>query len=275
MITNETSRAQSIDTLGLEGISLEVARKWAPAAFAKSPAPHIRSKNYNFTSTEEVIGHMQSMGYVLTSAKQTRTKSELWHNYGAHMVGFQHPDLYVKGDGGIEARPTLIMTNSHDGSRPVQFEMGLFRLVCSNGLMIKSMDLGSYRERHSRMDMAGIRSVLDEKVGRLPNTVNTINSWISREMDWKERQEFARRALALRIGEERLADLQPADIHSILEPRRRADEATNLWTTYNVAQENLIRGGYTMGNRQQRAITNPWADMTLNQGLWQVAESMA
>ena len=258
----------------LESLSLDAAKKMAPAAFATQPAPHIRAKSYNFTPTHEVIEHMQSLGYVLTSAKQSNTKSDLWQNYGAHMVSFQNPDIYFKGSNGqTEGRPTIIMTNSHDGSRPVQFDMGIFRLVCSNGLMIKSMDLGRYRERHSRMDLAGIRSILDEKTSQLPKTIETINGWVSREMTANQRQDFARQALALRMGEERLAG--DYEIRSILQPRRPADYDTNLWTTFNVVQENLTRGGFMLGERTARAITNPWADMRINQDLWALAEQMA
>ena len=264
-----------VDSTGaLVSLSLDTARDLAPAAFAKSPAAHIRAKSYNFTSTEEVIGHMQSLGYALTMAKQSRTKSDLWQGYGAHMVGFQHPDLYIKsGDGGVEGRPTIIMTNSHDGSRPVQFDMGIFRLVCSNGLVIKSMDMGSYRERHSRMDLSGIKSILDEKVGQLPNTVGVINNWVSREMSAADRKQFATDALRLRVGEERL--IEDYELRSVLDIRRPADSAPNLWTTFNAVQENLVRGGFQLGERQARAITNPWADMRLNQALWTLAEQYA
>lgn len=276
--SNQTTRTQSVVNAQGEivSISLDAARRMAPAAFAKSPAPHIKSKSYNFTSTEEVIGHMQDLGYILTGAKQTNTKSALWQGYGSHIVTFQHPQLYVKdSNGGVEARPTVVMSNSHDGSRPVQFDMGMFRLVCSNGLMIKSMDLGQYRERHSKMDLNGIKAVLDDKLTQLPNTINTINKWVSREMDSKTRVDFAKAALALRVGEERLADIKSYELQSVLDPKRDADRATNLWTTYNVVQENLIRGGYTLGERSARAITNPWADMKINQDLWALAEQYA
>jgi len=255
-------------------VSIEEAKQFAPAAFATSAAPHIRSKNYNFTSSEEIIGHMQSLGFELTMARQSGTKSDLWKNYGAHMLGFQKSDLYISdGNGGVEARPTIILSNSHDGSRPVQFDMGMYRLVCSNGLVVKSMDLGRYRERHSRMDLAGVKTMLDEMIGRLPKTTETINRWVGRDMSAQERQAFAKEALALRVGSDREASEH--EIRSLLEPRREADRATNLWTTFNVAQEALTRGGFMLGERQARAITNPWADKTLNESLWTLAEAWA
>ena len=261
-------------TNSLASLTLAHAIELVPSIGAKSPAPHIRSKSYNFTSTEEVANHMLDMGYTITSARASNTKSDLWKNYGAHIISFQHPELYIKDSaGGIEARPTIVMTNSHDGSRPVQFDMGMFRLVCSNGLMVKSMELGGYRERHSRMDLAGVKSMLDEKLTAMPKLVGQINDWAQYEMTPTQRKEFATRALAIRVGQERQAEEH--EIRSLLTPRRAADERTDLWTTFNVVQEGLIRGGFMMGERTARAVTNPWADMTINRALWALAEEVA
>jgi hypothetical protein len=37
-------------------------------------------------------------------------------------------------------------------------------------------------------------------------------------------------------------------------------------------QENLIKGGFQINERQARPITNPWQDLQLNQSLWTLAE---
>jgi hypothetical protein len=50
----------------ITSISLDAAKSIAPAIFATSPAPTIKSPKYQFTPTFEVIEHMQDMGYVLT-----------------------------------------------------------------------------------------------------------------------------------------------------------------------------------------------------------------
>jgi hypothetical protein len=257
----------------ITSITLDRAIEMAPAIAADRPADYI-SKRYNFTSTKDTISMMQDMGYLLTSAKQSNTKIALRNDYGAHIVTFQHPDLYIKDqDGNVEARPQVILSNSHDGSRPISFDMGVFRLVCSNGLMVKSQDLGSFKERHTKLNFDKVKQLVEEKIGSLPSTINTINSWVSREMSAKERQSFAEQALRLRVGEER--QLEQYEINSLLDPKRSQDQGTNLWKVFNVCQENLTKGGFRMQDRQARAVTNPWADLTLNQGIWQIAESFA
>jgi len=258
----------------LTGISMEVAKEKAPAIFATKPADYINQKLYHFTPTTEIIDYMKDMGYVLTDAKQSKTKIALRNNYGTHIVSFQHPELYVKDNSnGVEARPTIVLLNSHDGSRPIQFEMGLFRLVCSNGLMVKSMDMGSFKERHTKYTFQQVKDLIASKIDTLPKVVDKINDWNSLEMTPKQRHAFALKALQLRAGEERIAE--DYELHSILEPKRAADQGNTLWKTFNVVQENLIKGGFQMNNRTARGITNPVQDMVLNKGLWQLAEEMA
>jgi hypothetical protein len=251
-------------------ISLETAIKRAPAIAATKPADYI-TKRYNFTSTVDVIDMMGKQGWELTNAKQSHSKDSLRVNHGTHIVEFQHPQLYVKDNGGlIEARPTVLFMNSSDGSRPIQSELGIFRLVCSNGLVIKSHDFGGFRERHTKLNFEDIKKLLEEKVTLMESTIGKINTWNGIEMKAIDRRKFATDALLLRLGEDR----QPEEheLQSLLEARRSVDSVNTLWHVFNRVQENMLKGGFQLGNRQARAITNPIMDMTLNQGLWSLAE---
>lgn len=256
----------------IKSISRAVAKEAAPAIFATKPADYINTKRYHFTPTFEIIDMMEDMGYLLTAAKQSKTKIPLRQNHGVHIVEFQHPDLYVKDSatGEVEARPTIVLVNSSDGSRPIDFQMGMFRLVCSNGLIVKDKDLGGFRERHTKFSFQEIKDLISSKVDALPKTIEKINKWSSIEMDAAARHAFAIQALALRLSSDRKPENY--EIHEILNPRRKADEAHNLWCTYNVIQENLIKGGFQMNERSARPITNPWQDLQLNKQLWEMAE---
>jgi hypothetical protein len=255
-------------------ITLDQAREKAPAIFATSPAPTIKSPKYQFTPTFEVIDHMKSMGYELTNAKQSKSGVDLRKNWGIHITEFQHPDLYIKDpEGAIEARPTVVLLNSHDGTRPLQFEMGLFRLVCSNGLIIKDKDMGSFRERHTKYNFQEVKDLIDSKVSGLKAVVGKISQWNMVEMTDKQRYQFAVEALALRLN----TDRQPEqyEVLDLLTAKRKIDEQPTLWHTYNTVQENIIKGGFQLNNRQARAINNPVEDFVLNQGLWQLADAYA
>jgi len=268
------SKATDFKNNVITSISLDKAKEYAPAIFATSPAPTIKSPKYQFTPTFEVIEHMQDMGYLLTGVKQSSSNVELRKNWGIHITRFQHPDLYIKNtDGEIEARPEVVLINSHDGTRPIQFEMGLFRLVCENGLVVKDRDMGSFRERHTKLNFNEVKNLIDQKVSGLNEVVGKINKWNMVEMTDKQRFNFAVEALALRIGTDRQAEQY--EIMDILNPKRKADEGNSLWKTYNILQENLIKGGFQLNNRQARSIKNPIEDFNLNQELWSLADNYA
>ena len=266
------SKATDFKNNVITSISLDKAKEYAPAIFATSPAPTIKSPKYQFTPTFEVIEHMQDMGYLLTGVKQSSSNVELRKNWGIHITRFQHPDQYIKNtDGEIEARPEVVLINSHDGTRPIQFEMGLFRLVCENGLVVKDRDMGSFRERHTKLNFNEVKNLIDQKVSGLSDVVGKINKWNMIEMTDKQRFNFAVEALALRIGTDRQAEQY--EIMDILNPKRKADEGNSLWKTYNILQENLIKGGFQLNNRQARSIKNPIEDFNLNQELWSLADN--
>lgn len=251
----------------INSVSLDVAKVEAPAIFATSPAPNIKSKNYHFTPTIEVINHLQDLGFVLSSAKQSLSKNNLKRSFGSHIVKFQHPDLTM----GDEGRPEIVMINSHNGTKKVQFEMGIFRLVCENGLIVKSRDMGSFSEKHTRYTFPEIKNLIEGKVEELHKVVSKINVWNMREMTEKERFNFALNAIAVRYDDSRMPNEE--EIRNILRPVRNEDQNPTLWNTFNVLQEKLTKGGYIMGKKTSRAIKNPMEDLRINKGLWELADS--
>lgn len=255
----------------ITSISKAMAKDLAPAAFATKPASYINTKLYHFTPTHEIMDMMEDMGYLLTSAKQSKTKIKLRQEHGVHIMQWQHPDLFVKNreTGDVEARPTVVLVNSSDGSRPINFEMGMFRLVCSNGLIVKDRDLGGFRERHTKFTFPQLKDLITQKVDMLPKTIDRINRWTGVEMTSKQRFEFATEALALRLSDSRKPE--EYEVMDLLNPRRKSDEGSDLWSTFNRVQENLIKGGFQLNERAARPITNPWQDLVLNQQLWDLA----
>lgn len=261
-------------TQTVQALSLDRAKTIAPAIFATEPASYINLNRYKFVPTTDIIEKMDQNGWVLTQAKQSKSKSDLRTNYGMHIVQFQHPDLYVKDStGGIEGRPTLVFLNSHDGTKPLQAELGLFRLVCENGLIIKSHDFGGFRERHTKLTNEAVQQLIADKISVMDRTVSKINDWTQIGMKSVDMRKFATDALLLRLNSDRQPDEH--EVASILEARRDQDNHNTLWHTYNRVQENLIKGGFQVGERQARGITNPMTDLVLNQGLWQLAEEFA
>ncbi|MEK1925051.1 MAG: hypothetical protein AAAB11_06335 [Rhizobium giardinii] len=61
-------------------------------------------------------------------------------------------------------------------------------------------------------------------------------------------------------------------------PRRQSDTGRDLWSTFNVIQENAVRGGLTARNAKTRRrstireIGGIDQSVKVNKGLWQMAD---
>ena len=148
-------------------MSMETAREKAPAIFATGPSPRL-SKDYKFTSSLQLIEHLDAAGWKLTDARQSKSNKDVYAKYGTHIMKFSHPDIYMKDDrGGIEGRPQIVICNDHHGNRPLQIEAACFRLVCSNGLMIKTRDFASTKERHIKYTQEQVNKIVDDQLSKI------------------------------------------------------------------------------------------------------------
>ena len=268
--TNINRIQTSLDANGkIIAMPIHEAKLLAPAAFATNQSPTITSRSYKFTPTEEVIGHMEQLGFKMIAARQSKARVELNQSYGTHIISFQHDDLYINGNGRVEARPTVHLLNNHIGTGPVQFELGIYRLACSNGLVVKQADLGGFRERHTKYTFPEIKNLIDGKLGELDRVTETLNSWHSRELTPQERFNMAMEAIALRSGGDRLPTAE--EVNNLLKPRREEDHGEDLYHTFNVIQEAITQGGTKLNNRTMRHISSPTKDFSLNQALWNLA----
>jgi hypothetical protein len=256
-------------------MSLETAREKAPGIFAPSAHPRL-GKGYKFVSSLDLIEHLDTQGWKMTNAKQSLSKGnrEIYTTYGTHIMEFQHEDLYMKDNhGGIEGRPTIVVVNNSNGNRPLGIDAGIFRLVCSNGLIIKTQDFGSMKERHTKYTQDEVKGIVSQKIVDMEKAVGAINRWTQRLMTTKEQFSFATEALALRLSGDRTPEQY--ELISLLEPRRAEDKPNDLWHVYNRVQENIIKGGFDLNERVARAIKNPMQDFAINQDLWSLAEKFA
>lgn len=248
-------------------------RRFTPSVFAAHPWERMSSR-YRHVPTIEVVDILEDRGFFPVRAAQSRTRIEGKEAFTRHAIRFRHQDHLGPVTVGEEV-PELVLTNSHDGSSAYQFHLGLWRLVCSNGLCVASADFGGISVRHSggsdftdRILDASFRIVEDT-----PKTLATVEAWKGIELSPPEQTAFASAAVELI---EKPA-IQPAQL---LAPHRREDAKPDLWTTYNRIQENVIQGGVTARNeRNRRTTTRPVKavdrDIKLNKALWRLTEEMA
>lgn len=260
----------------------------APSIFAESARPGVSSR-YSFVSTAQVITVLDAEGWSPVLARQQSVRLEDRQGFQMHEVRFaRREDLLTTRDVG-DTRPELILQNAHDGTRAYRIDAGLYRLVCRNGLVVADTGFAHVSIRH--VDVAPERFVETARVvsEATPQLADCVKRWKSVQLPPPVRIEFARRAAALRWDADDipLQLLKPADL---LKPSRRGDEGHDLWTTFNVVQEKLVRGGMRYFgilpqhegqglNRFVRNRVRPVASLTggqnLNKALWALAEQFS
>lgn len=262
-----------------ERLTEDQLRQFVPSIFAET-AHASRSDRYLYIPTIEVVRGLIGQGFSPVFACEAKARDESKVGFTKHMVRFrQEGAVAVAG-----AVPELIMVNSHDGSTRYQFMAGMFRFVCANGSIVgtRYADVG-VRHTGTVVDEAieGAFTVAREfeKVTAAASQMQAIT------LQRDHSAAFADAALAVKYFDEEKgevdAPIQPAQL---LIPRRHEDGANDLWTTYNVVQENLIRGGLR-GKRKDangrtkrsttRAVNGIDGNVKLNRGLWTLAEKMA
>ncbi|HEY6641505.1 DUF932 domain-containing protein [Povalibacter sp.] len=252
-------------------LSMEDVRERAPAVFAASP--HARmSGRYTFIQTERVLSGLMQAGFVAVDARQARSRAGNGV-HGRHLIRLRRRVETVEIDGTV---PEVLFLNSHDGSSAYQLRVGLFRFVCTNGLIVSTEMFPAIRVAHRK-------DVVDEAIAgaiQLSSRFDALGAVVERmrqrQLEEREQLALAQRAVALRFGEGWDVGV-PAS--ALLLPRRPQDTGADLWHTFNRLQENMLRGGLSRRSPSGRLVrTRPIQsikeDVRLNSGLWDAAVSM-
>jgi len=250
----------------------------APSIFTKTPHKS-RSERYAHVPTIDVLEQLRKGGFVPTAAIESRIRAghEDRAGYTRHLIRLrQRADLEKSAKQVGDVVPEVLLINSHDGTSSFRLDAGLFRLVCSNGLIVKSADYGSIRVHNTGRElMEAVQNAANHIVATLPNIITATRAWDKIKLSPAARIRFANRALALRYNGN-----SPITAAQALTPRRNEDEAPTLWRTFNVLEENLAKGGIEGQTANGRKSTTRTLKSVNNQlhferGLWELAESMA
>jgi hypothetical protein len=262
----------------LTALSMEEIMQAAPQVYTQQPWEKV-SKKYSFIPTYKVIEDMDKLGWKVSSVKSAKHRNDVQKQHGKHIVQFFNPNIVINdANGDVEAYPQCILINNSMGRGVLRFEMGVFRLVCSNGMIVKSEDFGSYTLRHMGYSFEELQELMVQIVGKLPQVTEKINTYTQRVMSPEEQSEFAKKAIQARFGEEKM--VSEFEINQVLQSTRKEDNGDNLWVVFNRVQESLINGGFIATHKsgkskKVRAIKNMLVDVSINQKLWEVAESYA
>lgn len=250
----------------------EQIRRNAPSVFATGH-DGLRSDRYTFVSSEKVMDSFRDLGWDVASAQQPRSrKSDPLHN--KHLLRFRpkSDDLTFRDPrGDRDVFPEIILYNSSNGTCRWKLMAGAFSMVCSNGLTIRMEgfeDVGeTISHKHIGWDPNNAYTAVQNISESFGGFFRKVSEMTQIDLSDIHRADMAQEAMELRFGDVRI------DSKLLLQPKRSEDTGRDLWTTFNVLQENCIRGGFKLNKRTSRELKNIDALERVNSGLWDIAES--
>jgi hypothetical protein len=254
-------------------ISLDVLRQRAPAVFAHVASPKTKH-TYRFIPTNDVVSALLEAGFEVSAAAQTRGRTGSDPSYAKHMLRFRLARSHISLD---EALPECVLVNSHASDSAFILLAGLYRPLCTNGLLCRIGDLGIIRVPHRKSIVTDVVAGALQIAAQFGRISAAVSAMVSRVLTPAEQLEFARRAFEIRWAK---AQQRPAlDPQKLLAIRRAADDHPTVWHVFNRCQEAVMAGGLRYETRTSRVITtrkirNIREDVRINTALWQAAVSL-
>lgn len=256
-------------------LSDEELRVTAPSVFANGPMTGLSSR-YTFVPTTEIVAGLREKHWLPVAVEQQRVRTSARFGFQKHLIRFRRAEQMQTLD---EWNPELVLTNSHDAGCAYILRVGIFRRICSNGLVVGGDAFESIRFRHADLEAAVVVAASYRILEYLPRVGALIERFRNCRLTQSESIDFARRALLLRFDTPEESPIEPA---TLLEARRPDDQANDLWMVFNRCQENLVRGGLSDSRRDRagrlralRGLRGIDSKVSLNQGLWDLAEATA
>ena len=170
-------------------LSDDQIRAVAPSIFAEAKHES-RSERYSYIPTAAVLTELRKEGFQPFMICQTRVRQDDRRDYTKHLLRLRH----VSQINGAEANE-IILLNSHDGTSSYQLLGGMFRFVCSNGLVCGDT-VGDVRVPH-KGDVAGhVIEGAYQVLGGFEHAQESRESMQAITLDAGESEVFARAALA-------------------------------------------------------------------------------
>lgn len=237
------------------------------------------SSRFNTVQAASVGDAMTSNGLNIVSLSTGRAKHEDKIDFQRTLSRYRGPQI---ADGVFL---DVIYDSKHMGRGVDRILLGVYRLICTNGLFV-GMNFFRHEIRHSGNTYDNLNLGIQAALGMQHKLASTIERMQGVKLTIEQRNTFALDAVKLLTPDNALQVK-----HRLLTPKRDADQSDDLWTVYNVIQENAMLGGnvgYTLagndatsGASNIRAMTsrrikpNSGKDASFNQSLFSIAERLA
>lgn len=248
----------------------------------KQHAANRVSNKYSFIPTTRILDTLKNAGWEPTQWSEVNTRKEDKKGFQKHLIRLRNNSSQQSND----LTPEIVLTNSHDGCASFNLMAGVFRFVCSNGLIIADSLVANHKIRHQGYTEGVVKEAIYNIVEEVPTMFNKAEEFQNVHLTEDDKRAFGLSALSLAYDEERLESTNiDKTITNLIQPRRSADQDSNLWNSFNTIQEKFINGGrFLVENktspygydysrtRKTSKVKSIDKNVKLNKALWEITE---
>jgi hypothetical protein len=193
------------------------------------------SKRYTAINSIELVELMIQHGFTVSKILKAGVRKQENNGFQRHIIRMRHTDFKTLSVG--DALPEIVIENSYDGGSCLKLSLGIFVLLCSNGLVVGNTVQGIKIKHVGDIKKHVIESAFD-LVARASILSEVINQWKSIDLDY-----YSQLKLVENINNALDFKIAPTTFDRFLKVRRSAENKSDLWTVFNRLQENFVRGG--------------------------------
>lgn len=255
--------------------SIELNQEAYPILFQDK---NLGKQKYSHVTTMNPVKVLMDAGWLPRQVVSIKPRKEEKKGFQKHRVRFFNPNLPQVNGSVVE----LLLTNSYDATSSFVLQLGIFRMVCENGILVGD----TFSQENVRHVGYSEQKVFDSICKLLPQTetiLSAVDRFSSIELEEREKTIFGQSILDMRLSEEKGWIVDDYAIGNLYQTRRYADNKKDLWTVFNRAQENLCRFGFYASKKNDdgyiernkvRAVKNTFRADPLNKALWTLSETM-
>lgn len=254
-------------------MTMEKLKQVAPSIFTME-AHHSVSDRYTYISTAKILEIMMKNGWYPVNAFENKVRNEDKQNFQKHLIVLQNFSSFLMEEDEV---PQLILTSSHDKTACVELKLGVYRLICQNGLILADSIMEAHKIKHTGFREDDVTNAINSIVNYLPSLEEKIKTYKKIELELVEELAFAKAAAKIRFD----TDIHEIDYKSMLEVRRSGDIGKDLWKCFNRVEEACLRGGIklknlaTQKNFTSKEIQSIDSKLDIGQKLFGLADKVA
>ncbi|MGJ0328800.1 DUF945 domain-containing protein [Aliarcobacter cryaerophilus] len=255
-------------------LSNEALFKVAPSIFSENPIETVSDK-YAFVPTHKLLDIFRDAGYYPIMASESKAREEN-QGYQKHIILFRSLENLLRPNAKDEYED-IVLTNSHNRTSSFIVDLAIFRIVCSNMLVVPSKSFVHHSIVHVGFTQEKVKNAISEVTSYMPKIKELVATFKTIHLTPSEEQMLANAAIDIRFD----TNTHYIKADELLKVNYEEDNVPTLWSAYNRIQEAMIRGGVKMKNLvtnktfTSKAINGIDATIKFNKELFEAVEQVA